>query len=643
MSYLFGDLSSVDAVHENLPAVMMAWDAAAAQVQRYESSLRLEEFVRTDDWIRDEVNARCEGALADWLERSGHLFDSEMQRIIASGWRKLGERVLERAIAFNRERKERLAAEAAANAAAEAEFEECLRIEAEAKAADERQRVLASPEYHACTKLIEAGYEAIIHYWWCDDRVRDAGMAPSSLYGGRAYSLENYGEDRDFHKFIGTTNGPWSHKDRFHDVCLFFTTHAELMAASPDHGTVFRGLQRSLSFEDAFIGHAGLFVISSVDRLYALLTKFAGGDYTDPWEDDSLEHWLEEFAVPAGLLSEVNNTLYLCGGNLQLVLSDKGRRGERKAQPIRFLVPGLIPKGTVTLLAGSKKAGKSTLATELASVVGDGGGKWAGFDVPASECKGWSILLCGEDPLEFIDERLWRIGYEAKNLNRRGNEEVDLADTLEYFEGAKVSLLVVDPSRKFYQGDEDGSDAPSQFFSLLERFAAEKDCAVVVTHHLKKDARAKSLADVANGIRGSGVFLDRPRMILALANLGRESVFGIPRVDGTLLTNVPHDLVFSGTRRLLRHDESHRHIPVEETRTPTVDEATSEAVRNAIADLLGNGERVTKTGKKDLWSRKLPVLAGMPRTAMRSALDDLIKRDIVEVGEGGALAMGVMA
>jgi hypothetical protein len=59
-----------------------------------------------------------------------------------------------------------------------------------------------------------------------------------------------------------------------------------------------------------------------------------------------------------------------------------------------FLVGGVIPRGTVTLLLGNRKVGKSALALELAVAVARRESEWAGFATKAN--KGFVVYLAGE-------------------------------------------------------------------------------------------------------------------------------------------------------------------------------------------------------------------------------------------------------
>src|SRR5665213_4442992 len=110
----------------------------------------------------------------------------------------------------------------------------------------------------------------------------------------------------------------------------------------------------------------------------------------------------------------------------------------------------------------------------------------------------------------------------------------------------KVDVLAVDPARKFFRGDEDGSDAVSDFFTKLETFAKAKNCAVIVLHHLKRNASPRTLADVAMLYRGSSVFLDRPRVAFAALRTKGETQFGIPALDGGPLHNFMASTMFAG-------------------------------------------------------------------------------------------------
>jgi hypothetical protein len=197
-------------------------------------------------------------------------------------------------------------------------------------------------------------------------------------------------------------------------------------------------------------------------------------------------------------------------------------------------------------------------------------------------------------------------------------------------------------ARKYFHGDEDGSDAVSGFFTSLEDFAREKNCAVVVTHHLKRYANVKNVHDVANHYRGSGVFLDRPRVTLAVHRNGNETHLAIPVLDGTRLHNFRQSEMFAGVRRLRRDEKTFRHVPVDTPQSSgpkPVDNADTERVLAAARGVIESGERLTRTGKTGLFERKLPELATMPRATVRSIVDALASEGRLTVDSDGVLTV----
>jgi len=218
----------------------------------------------------------------------------------------------------------------------------------------------------------------------------------------------------------------------------------------------------------------------------------------------------------------------------------------------------------------------------------------------------------------------------------------DIDAVLSRLENQKVALLVVDPARKYFRGDEDGSDAVSEFFGKLETFAREKNCAVLITHHLKRNASPRNLADVATVYRGSSVFLDRPRVTLATLRAGNETQFGIPAPDGVPLHNFLAATMFHGVRRLRRDETTFRHVPIGGQSSSAPKASTTveaQTVFAAIGDVLASGKKITRTGKAGVFEIKLPALAGMPRTAVRTAVDCLVSQGALESADDGILTL----
>jgi hypothetical protein len=307
--------------------------------------------------------------------------------------------------------------------------------------------------------------------------------------------------------------------------------------------------------------------------------------------------------------------------------------------PTSFLVSGLIPRGVVTLLLGNRKVGKSALALELAVAVAQREKQWAGF--PINPGKGHAVYLLGEDTIEEAFARVKQMtGGETPPLLWLMRPS-GLAEALDTLRDANVSLLVVDPARKYFTGDEDGSDAVSGFFTAIETFAMKKNAAAIVSHHLRKGAEPRNVSDVANYQRGSGVFLDRPRVTLALHRTGHETHLAIPILNNAPLHNFSQSAMFSGVRRLVRDEASFRHrcLDLASDQPKPERAANVDPVFAAASRIITSGERLTSTGKTGLHERKPPEIAGMARKAARTAVATLISHGRLSVDETGMLTL----
>lgn len=84
-----------------------------------------------------------------------------------------------------------------------------------------------------------------------------------------------------------------------------------------------------------------------------------------------------------------------CAGDVTSVY-DAMRRRNDKPESQSFLVPGLIPRGALTLLLGNKKVGKSAMALELLVSVARREKQWLDFPIDTS-AGGFAVYLFGED------------------------------------------------------------------------------------------------------------------------------------------------------------------------------------------------------------------------------------------------------
>lgn len=225
-----------------------------------------------------------------------------------------------------------------------------------------------------------------------------------------------------------------------------------------------------------------------------------------------------------------------------------------------FLVPGLVPRGSVTLLAGAGGSGKSSLAHHLCVMAatdyepGEEAPRWLGQRVAIEKCSGISIYFSGEDGPPIINARAAIFdtkGRARRLMFQRGDfgEGVTFAQHLQrLYKIPDVPLMVIDPARKFLLGDEEDATVVSAFFEAVEEFAIRKNTAVIVVQHLQKGAYPKSVREVLDEVRGSQVFVDRARVVIGMFRDGPYTVAGLAK------NNIPPNLGMVTEERVFARD-----------------------------------------------------------------------------------------
>ncbi|MEM6355212.1 MAG: AAA family ATPase [Pseudomonadota bacterium] len=189
----------------------------------------------------------------------------------------------------------------------------------------------------------------------------------------------------------------------------------------------------------------------------------------------------------------------------------------RPVPPRQWLVHGLIPDKTVTMLSGDGGTGKSLLALQLA-VAAATGRHWIGRE-PAS---GTALFLSAEDDEEELHRRLDDIvtaedlsfeQLDRLQLQSLAGEDALLAgldnkskalcttplfDTLEErMADLKPRLLVLDTPADLHSGDENVRSQARQFVGFLRGLAIRHSCAVILLAH-------PSLTGISSGTGASG-------------------------------------------------------------------------------------------------------------------------------------------
>lgn len=250
-------------------------------------------------------------------------------------------------------------------------------------------------------------------------------------------------------------------------------------------------------------------------------------------------------------------------------------------------------------------------------------------------------LICGEDSPSEVSERklrhtkIWGI---PRYFTMDGAES-SFSDHLSSLElHPKLDLIIVDPVRKFLDGDEDSSSVVSAFYNRLENIARVKNSGVLVVHHLAKTrGQAKSLAQILPMVRGSGVHTDRPRLVIAIIDRGN----GVVEI-GPINSNLPADAMWLPVNQgqMYRRDPDTFTTSLIEVagRMPVDDGGIGSAeqrVLAAIGEANAEGRVVRKSGKAGLFEGRVSELAGLSRGRVLDAIAVLIESGDVIDGSGG--------
>lgn len=246
---------------------------------------------------------------------------------------------------------------------------------------------------------------------------------------------------------------------------------------------------------------------------------------------------------------EHNNRFYnLCARDLDL-FDRTGPQRKGADESFEFVVEGLVPRGAVTLIAASGGSGKSSAAhylCVLASIDWKKGEQvplWMGQPLNTDVMKGICVYFSGEDGPGIINARAALFDPEGRSQRLQFHrtefmdQEVPFGEYLRRLRKMPdVPIIVIDPARKYLSGDENDAEVVSEFFEAIEEFAIEKKTAMIVVHHLQKGANPQSARQVLDELRGSQVFIDRPRVVIGMFRDGPHTVMGLAK------NNIPPNL-----------------------------------------------------------------------------------------------------
>lgn len=197
-----------------------------------------------------------------------------------------------------------------------------------------------------------------------------------------------------------------------------------------------------------------------------------------------------------------------------------------------ILIPGILRKGHVAVLAGKGKIGKTQIAIQLAIAVVTNG-EWLGHRI---ENGGKVLYIDPECDAKSLDNRFsymcealgvdkGRIDDAIYQWPLRGIGSYSIENLTEYIQEHSAhdefALVIVDSASIFVKGDENSSGDVRRFGNEVIRLAEITGASVLCVHHFGKATDGGRLA--ADRARGSSVWLDFPDAQLTLTEITPSS------------------------------------------------------------------------------------------------------------------------
>ncbi len=202
-----------------------------------------------------------------------------------------------------------------------------------------------------------------------------------------------------------------------------------------------------------------------------------------------------------------------------------------------WLVPDLIVKGDVVMLAGDPGVGKSWYTLDLCTALAEGRDSWLGIPLPGFPTK--SMIVDQENPQTTIRQRLERLGLSEagkKNLRylwyagvRLDSEPEKLYEDVEAF---MPEVLVIDSISRVHMKNENSAEEMNPLLNGgIYPIARKLGVTVILIHHLNK----------GGGTRGSTSLPAATDLTLLVRNeeLKDGSLTGRQVITPDKLRNVP--------------------------------------------------------------------------------------------------------
>ncbi|SFQ30955.1 RecA-family ATPase [Roseivivax halotolerans] len=325
-----------------------------------------------------------------------------------------------------------------------------------------------------------------------------------------------------------------------------------------------------------------------------------------------------------------------------------------QAVPARqWLVPDMIPRGTVTLLGGDGGTGKSLLALQLAVAVVLGQ-NW----LERSAASGNAVYLSAEDDRAELHRRLDKITHAAGSslsaldklslcslagkdaLLATGPDKMGRLNTSPLFRAVqraalreKPSLIVLDTLADLFPGNENDRAQARQFIGMLRGLAMATDSAVLLLAHPSQHGLSTGA-----GTSGSTAWNGSVRSRLYLARDTRDGYE--PDPDARMLSTKKANYGPVGGEIRIRWDDG-VFVPMHSTGgSASAPDAEAERVfLKLLNDYQARGQHVNAKGGSNYAPSTFANdsdAENVPKQAFRRAMQSLLKKGRIVEAEHGS-------
>jgi len=196
-----------------------------------------------------------------------------------------------------------------------------------------------------------------------------------------------------------------------------------------------------------------------------------------------------------------------------------------KPEPIRWLWPGWLPRGKLTILAGDGGTGKTTLAVNIAATITTAG-RWPD-QTHCADAGNVIVWSSEDDPRDTLTPRFIAAGADLRKVHFIQGAQNSEGESVPFDPASNiglllraiddiggVDLLIIDPVISTVSGDMHKANDVRRSLQPIVDLAAAKGCAVLGISHYAKGSKGSSPTE---RVIGSQAFAALARMVLVTA------------------------------------------------------------------------------------------------------------------------------